>query len=87
MNKISGKKCGDGSYVRTGKNGTGKFVCYTNSEATGLLGNIKVLIDDLDKSTTITAIAYINDEEVSRIERTITSEDYGSISIQTHDKD
>lgn len=83
----SGEKCGDGSYVRTVKNGIGKFLCYTNSEATGLMCAIGVSIRETGKSATMTAVAYINDKEVSRIERTITPEDYGSISIQTNSID
>lgn len=83
----TGNKCGDGSYTRTIENGVGKYVCYTSKEATGLMCSTGVVALKPEVSGTIVCVAYINDKEVSRIERTFSEKDRGNISIQTFVQD
>lgn len=82
----SGEKSGDGSDVRTITNGVGKFVCYTASDATGLMGNIGVVCHDQTTTAKVTCVGYLNDKEVSRIEKTFSSTVSGQLSIQTFDR-
>lgn len=79
----SGEKCGDGSYVRTIEPGKGKFVCYTNADATGLMCSLGVLCFEEGSSASVVAVAYINDKEVSRIEKTFKENQHDLFSIQT----
>lgn len=79
----SGEKCADGAFVRTVEKGKGKFICYTNSDATGLLCSLSVLCLEKGSSASAIAVAYINEKEVSRIEKTFTEKNNDIFSIQT----
>jgi len=83
----TGAKCGDGSYTRTIENKTGKFVCYTKEEAKGLMCVAGIAALKPGQSIHMLCVAYINDKEVSRIERTFTDEEHNTITIQTFSQD
>lgn len=83
----SGEKCGDGSYVRSIEEGTGKFVCYTNADATGLMCSVGVVCHEEGSSASVVAVAYINDKEVSKIEKTFRKNQTDIFSIQTFSQD
>lgn len=83
----TGTKCGDGSYTRKIENKKGKFICYTKEDARGLICVAGVAALKPDQSVKILCVAYIDNKEVSRIERTFTDKENNMITINTTSQD